>query len=1061
MRFSSVTRRALIALMCAFASATVLAAEARLLRQPDICRDKIVFCYGGDLYIASAKGQHVRQLTSLPGEVSFPKFSPDGEQIAFTADAEGSKDVYVISSLGGKPTRLTFHPADEVVVDWRPDGKSILFRSNGSSFSYRFSRLHEVPAGGGLPTVLELPEAESASLNDAGSLVAFCRTGVAGVSFKRYRGGMAPQVWIYDFATRRAERAVSGEAGNDDPVWMGDSIYFVSDRGDGTIQNLWAYDTKRKALRQITTNKEWGVEWPSKGDGAIIYASGGRLFTYDPKAQRVSAVHIEVPQRESTPAAQVKNVKGLISGAPSLSADGRRVLVSARGDLFLLDPERKLTRNVTQTPGANERSPAWNPVEPCFAYVSDRSGEDQIYLQKDDGSLSALQISQTEPSRLSMLNWSPDGKKLGYSDHRACYYILDPATKASKKIFFNAYLGSDKFVSASWSPDSRWLVYACGNPNWFSSIYLYSLEEEKTYRVTDERIHAYSPQFDPDGKYLYWIADCQVNVEDSYWDGGHHMINPSRILVATLRSDALSPLSEEPLQGAIESGEKLSRLRIDVEGLGQRIVPLPIEDSSYSDLTVSHGRVVYESSPAKGEPALKMFDMAARKESVLVKEAWSYSPAANAERIAYRTAEGIGVLSIGPEERAGDSPLDLSGLTMTIDRRSEWRQIFYEAWRIQRDFFFDEKLHGVDWEAMKRKYEVLLPQVASRGDLNHLIEDLFSELGQSHVEISGGDLPQRRQANAGLLGIDLLVDKGTRSYQIAKIYRGQPWDADRSSPLMQPGMNIRAGDYLLAIDGTPLHEGVNPDELLENKAGSTVVLTLNGRPSLEGSRSVKVRPAAFSEQYGDLLRYNDWVMANMEKVSQATGGRVGYIHFPDTYIPGIESFFRHYHAQLDKQALVLDIRFNSGGYLPHWMIERLNRKALLYSCLPHGKAPLKEPDPVLGGPLVCIANEWTESGGEMFAALFRQLRCGAILGQRTSGNLASTGGFRLMDGGVVVYPALGKVDARGQGIIENVGVSPDVEAVNRPDDVIRGLDPQLSLSVEEIMRKLAVQDKRD
>ena len=454
-----------------------------------------------------------------------------------------------------------------------------------------------------------------------------------------------------------------------------------------------------------------------------------------------------------------------------------------------------------------------------------------------------------------------------------------------------------------------------------------------------------------------------------------------------------------------------------------------------------------------------MFDMSGKKEVHLLKDAWYCSPAAQADALVYRTGGGIGILDIQPGQKNEDQPMDLSGLTMTIALRKEWRQIFHEAWRIQRDFFFDEKLHGVDWQAMKRKYEVLLPHVVSRRDLNYLLEDLFAELGQSHLEINGGDLPDIPQTRNGILGIDLELDPNTQLYRISKIYRGQDGNPERSSPLMQPGMNIKAGDYLLAIDGAPLREGINPDSLLENKAGATVALTIHEKPAMAGARTVKVKAAEFSGHYGDILRYTDWVLNNMGKVNRATGGKVGYIHIPDTYYSGMESFFRYYYPQLDKQALIMDIRFNSGGYPPYWMIERMNRKLLYYSHLPHGKASIKEPDPGFFGAKLCIANEWAESGGEVLAAAFRLTNCGLLIGRRTSGNLASTGGFRLIDGGSVVYPAEGKQNDIGESVIENAGVFPDIDVSNRPDEVIRGGDPQLERGIQEIMSKLEVKEK--
>jgi tricorn protease len=1036
------------------------AAETRMLRYPDIRHNKIVFCYGGNLYIASATGKNVKQLTSYPGEELLPKFSPDGEQIAFTAEFEGNKDVYVMSANGGKPKRLTFHPADEYVVDWTPDGTKILFRSNGSSSSYRFNRLHVVPVKGGLPEVLELPEADLSSYNDQGDQIAFCRTSTETLLWKRYRGGAVPKIWTYDFKNHKAELRIDDASINHHPMWIGDFIYFVSDRGTIKEQNLWAFNCKNKDVRQLTFYKDWGVKWPSQGGDKIIYENEGKLFVYDVKTEKISGIPIEVALPDSFLAPAINNVQDKIRSA-TISPDGKRVIVEARGELFCLDPENITSRNLTGTPGVNERSAAWSPDGRYYAYISDISGEEQIYIQTEESGSQPVQVSHSVESKLGGLNWSPDSKKIGYSDKRASFYVVELETGETQKIFFNEYFGSSRFVSADWSPDSRWLVYESGNPNWFSSIYLHSLENNETFRVTDDLTNAFNPRFDPDGKYLFWIADCSVTVEDSYWDEDHHIINPSKIIVATLQKDQFAPFSPSEGIGSEKGGRPNLPIRIDIEGLGQRITSLPIGDSSYSNLIALKGKLIYRSEPDSGDSSIKIFDLVERKESILLKGAYSCVPAARADRIVYFSFGRAGILDFRADQKTGDSPIDLSGLTMTIDYRKEWRQMFNEAWRIQRDFFFDENLRGVDWEAMKRKYETLLPAVASRRDLNYLIEDLFSELGQSHVEIKGGELPIIPQSKTGLLGIDLELDQSYRLYKIAKIYRGQNWDAENSSPLTLPGMNIKEGNYLLAIDGTPLKEWVNPDSLLVNKAGETVILTIHEKPTLTGSRTVKVKPAFFSKDRGDLLRYNDWVLGNMEKVNQATGGKVGYIHIPDTYYPGMESFFRYFYSQIHKEGLILDVRFNSGGYPPYWMIERLNRLMIYYSRMPYGKAPIKEPGSGFFGAKLCLTNEWTESGGENYASIFRLLKSGLLVGTRTAGNLASAIDFYLMDMGVVTYPAEGKKTGKGEDFVENVGVFPDIELINRPDDMIRGGDPQLERSIQELMKHLEAEEKND
>ncbi len=1039
-------------------SVASIAKETKILRYPDIYKDKIVFCYGGNLYLASSDGRNVMQLTSFSGEEMLPKFSPDGEQIAFTAEFEGNKEIYVIPVNGGKPKRLTFHPADEYVVDWYPDGTRIVFRSNGSSNSYRYNRLHAVSAKGGLPVVLELTEADLSSFNDTGNKIAFCRTSTETLIWKGYRGGAVPKIWTYDFVTRKAELIIDHNSINHHPMWIGDNIYFLSDRGLNNEQNLWVYNSKKKNTRQLTFCKDWSVKWPSKSNDKIIFENEGRLCIYNIKDEKISNIKIDIAIPENYLAATVRNVQNKVS-SPTISPDGKKVIVSARGELFYLNPERNITRNITETSVVNERYPVWNPEGNYFAFISDISGEEQIYIQTEDFNQKPIQVSNSIKSKLGKLSWSPDGKKIGYSDKRACYYVIDIETKETKKIFFDKYFASERFVNASWSPDSRWLVYTSGNPSWNYSIYLYSLENSKSYRVTDEYIHSNEPQFDPDGKYLYWIADCKVNIEDSYWDNEHHMINPSKIIVATLQKDLSSPFAPDQVNNPKGPDKVEFPIRIDVEGLNQRITVVPIEDSNYSSLIALKGKLIYQSSPAGGESVIKMFDIAGKKESVLLKDAYYCIPAANADKIVYLAAGKVGILDIKPDQKAGDGQIDLSGLNMTIDYEKEWAQIFNEAWRVQRDFFFDENLGGADWEAVKRKYDTLLPYVASRMDLNYLIADLLSELRHSHVEISGGDLPKIPQNKIGLLGIDLKWDKNNQLYKITKILRGQNWDDDKYSPLTLPGLNIKEGSFLLAIDGATLKEGFNPDSLLVDKAGEIVGLTLNDKPTFTDSRKINVKAAAFSEDQGDWLRYHDWVLSNMEKVNKATGGKVGYIHIPDTYIPGVESFFRYFYPQTSKEGLILDIRFNSGGYSPYWMIERMNRIMFCSSHFPYGKAPMKEPDTGFFGPKVCISNEWAESGGENFTSIFKKLNSGLVIGNRTSGNLASARGFALVDGGIVTYPAEGKQNNKGENFVENKGVSPDIDITNRPDDMINGKDAQLERSISEIMKQLKTKVK--
>ncbi|MEN6310849.1 MAG: PDZ domain-containing protein, partial [Acidobacteriota bacterium] len=715
-----------------------------------------------------------------------------------------------------------------------------------------------------------------------------------------------------------------------------------------------------------------------------VFENEGRLKAYDAKTDRVRTLAIQIPQDKGRLQAAVKNVKGLMRGAPSPSPDGKTLLVCARGDLFRLEPEKNAVLNLTRTSGVNEKNPAWSPDGRFYAYISDISGEEQIYLQQADGNGPTRQISDCVNSRLNMLSWSPDGAKIGYTDQRATYYVTDVQTGKTLDVFSDPVASVTQMVSAAWSPDGRWLAYSVSNPSHFHVIHLYSLDRGSDYRVTDGLSEDIEPQFDPDGRYLYWISiGRQISIEsDTYLEQGR-TVDPAKIMALTLDKDAPAPFSDarELLTGR-EAGRQ-TQGRIDVEGLGSRITALPVEASNYSDLLALKGRLVYRSEPAKGEAALKMLDLADGKETSLPRNARFFAPAARADAIAYRAGDKIGVWNIAPDGKIKETPVDLSALTMTIDWRQEWRQIFDAAWRSARDLFFDERMNGVDWPAMKRKYERFLPAVASRADLNDLIGRMLGELRYAETGISGGDLPAIPPSRRGLLGVDLEMDRASRLYRIAKIFRGQNWDPERTSPLTLPGMNVKPGDYLLAIDGTPLREGVNPDALLLDKAGASVTLTIGAGPGRTGAREIKVKPAAFSSREGDFLRYNDWVLGNLDKVNKAGDGKIGYIHIPDTYLPGIESFYRYFMTQFDKQALIVDIRFNSGGYSPYWMLEFLNRRFMFNQILPYGKLPMAEPLPGHFGPKSCIVNEWASSGGDMFAYTFKALQSGPLIGRRS------------------------------------------------------------------------------
>lgn len=1038
------------------------ATATKLLRHPDIHDDRIVFTYGGDVFTASVTGEGARRLTDTPEEETRLKLSPDGQMLAFSAHRDGNTDVYVMPIDGDDERRLTFHPADDEVIDWSPDGESIVLRSSRSSFSYRFNRLHIVPLGGGLPRALDLPEAEQASFSNTGDKLAYCRTSTEELNFKGYRGGSVPDIRIYDLNTLISRPIVDDGSVNHHPIWHGSSIYFVSDRAGNKVQNLWRYRLDTRQVDQVTFSDDWNVRWPSKGKNRIIYELGGELYTLaltDSSAQPIK-MEIDIPPTILKPRT-IDPIKAQFRHDNAISPDGQWVISCIRGELILIESRTGQSVNLTQTSGARERGATWSPDGRSFAFISDLGGEEQIYLQDIERSQPARQVSSCSRQRLFRLRWSPDGSKIGYSDHRSTYYFIDLNTMKTTKVFFDEYNGGNVVADAFWSPDSQWLVYDCHLANRLRAVHLYNLGSDRSYQVTEGLTDDYCPQLDPKGRYLYWISDRKINFElvDIGNTGYYYCANPSVIMASSLLEETPPALSRQMPSSERYDVSSAGFLEIDMKGLEDRAVPLPVGDSSLDDLRALDEKLVYTSTPHGGSSSVRMLDLLEQEDHLLMENAHSFQLAGGGVKILYSMDNGPSVLDLRPDQDSEEGMLDYSKVEITIDLRQEWAQIFNEAWRVQRDLCFDDDLHGVDWIAVRAKYEKLLPFVASRVQLNHLIEDMYSELGYSHTEISGGDVDAADQSNNdGVLASDLRWDEERSAYQITRIYPRLRWEAEPTSPLDQPGIKVREGDYLLAIDGVRLAEDLSPFSLLSNKVGQDVALTIASETDMRREHTVTVQPVSFSQDEDSSPRYHDWVKGNMEKVRESSGGRVGYIHLQDTYFPGIESFIRYSYPQVDKDAFIIDARFNSGGYAPSFMIQLLNQSKEFIWALPHGKAPITDPDVTWNGPKACIVNEWTESGGDMVASAFRQRIGGTVIGKRTAGNLSSARGIYLIDKGIATWAASGSVDEQGMPVIDNVGIEPDIEVENLPQDVIDGRDPQLDHAIEILMREIKEED---
>ncbi|MCU0638976.1 MAG: PDZ domain-containing protein [Candidatus Krumholzibacteria bacterium] len=1080
--------RVLLALVLsiALAAGSLNAAdESRLMRYPDIHGDRIVFSYGGDLWLVPSTGGTATRLTSHIGGEGFAKFSPDGKTIAFSGGYDGNLDVYTIPALGGIPRRITFHPKGDMVLDWHPGGKKILFRSNKDAKTNpgpRYSRLYTVDAEGGYPEALPLFEGELTSYSPDGKKIAYNRMSLEFRTWKRYRGGMQQNVWIYDLENNKSEKISDFEGTEAFPMWHGESIYFASDRDD--VMNIHCYNTVTKQIRQITNHKEYDVKWPSLGGDAIVYENAGYLYVLDLKTEKTRKIDIFAPSEQNLKRPEYMDAGNLIA-AFDLSPAGKRAAFEARGDIFTVPAEKGEVRNLTRTPGIRERSPAFSPDGKQVAYLSDRTGEYEIYLAKTDGKGGEQQLTSGLGEFPFALRFSPDSKKIAAFDQTGTLYVVTVESKSIKKVDRDEYQDLADF---SWSSDSNWIAYSKTADNGFRSLFLYSIPEEKSYRATSDLYNDYSPSFDPDGKYLYFLSDRTINIMFRAFEMGWEFVSPTNVCLVTLRSDIPSPLApesdeveakeekkdEEKKNGKEDDKKKEDAdkkdekkkdepLKIDIEGLEARIVSLPVGSGNFGMVNAISGKVLYaeramdtrvisldDGAPVSGD--LKYFDLAKREEKTIISGVNNYTLAPGGDKLMYGAFGGIfGIIDIAPGKNVGDGNIK-TRLETKVDPVAEWTQMFHEAWRLERDFFYVDNMHGVDWKGIRNRYEVLLPYLTSRADLNYIIGEMQAELNVGHAYIGGGIAPGPRPpvVGGGYLGCDFELDQKSGRYRFSKIYTGRNWDGQFAAPLTQPGIDVKEGEFLIAVDGRDLAWPATPEELLENTAGRQVVISVCGDPSGKDARDCTV------ETIGDdtNLRYADWVETNRKKVFEASGGRIGYLHVPNTNVWGLMEFAKYFYPQSNMDGIIVDVRYNSGGWLPNFFIEKLGAK-LTNTFKRRDYKPLKVPPTAVTGHLACIINGYAGSGGDAFPYYFKQAGLGPLIGTKTWGGLVGYDrGIPLMDGGFISMPSIGFINLEGEYDVERVGVAPDIEIDNRPDLVVEGGDPQLEKALEYLMEQI-------
>jgi tricorn protease len=1066
-------RRHLLPLLLFLAVPTAASAqqdEARLLRFPATHGNQIVFTYAGNLYIVEAAGGIARKLTNHDGFEMFARFSPDGKRLAFTAQYDGNTEVYVMPAEGGAPKRLTFTATlgrDEVsdrmgpnniVMTWK-DNDTIVFRSRMIEPNDFIGQLFTVSASGGLHQRLPLPRGGFCSFSPDGKKLAYNRIFREFRTWKRYRGGMADDVWVYDFDTKKIENITNNPACDTFPMWAGNKIYFLSDRDKNVRFNLWSYDTVTKETKQHTKFKDFDIKYPSLGDKAIVFELGGHIYRFDLATEKAAKVPIRILEDFVSGRTAQKDVSKNIFSF-EISPDGKRALFDARGDIFTVPAKDGPTRNLTATSGVHERNPKWSPDGKWVAYVSDASGEDEIYITPQDGSGGARQITDAGAPYKFEIRWSPDSKKILWADRKLRLQYVDIETKKITQVAQGKVWEIRQYA---WSPDSKWVSYSKAELEGMTVVHLYSLEREKDYAVTDRWYESYAPAFSADGKYLFFVSDRDFDPIFSATEWNHAYRDMARIYFVTLAKETPSPF--QPRSDEVETGKKDDKagegggkgkepaaFKVDVEGIQDRILRLEIKPANYRNLQSVGGTVYYIRQGSKDAAAvLLMYDLAAQKETELGKVS-GFEISANGQKMLIAQDGGnYAIIDLPKAAISNPTHLNLSGLTVRLDRQQEWKQIFHESWRQMRDFFYDPGMHGVDWKGIRDHYEPLVAHVNHRADLTYIIGEMISELNVGHAYVGGGDLPKLVKIQTGLLGAQLRQDDKTRYYQITNILKGTNWDKDLRSPLAELGVNVKEGDWIVAVNGKPTNEMVNIYEALVGTAGKQIKLKVNSEPAEKGSREVVIVPIADEHP----LYYYHWVEANIKKVSDATKGQVGYVHVPDMLAAGLNEFARRYYPQLRKKALIIDVRGNGGGNVSPMLIERLQREMALVG-LARDTVPRPNPEAVLLGPKVCLMNEFSASDGDIFPFRFRFYKLGKLIGKRSwGGTVGIRGSLPFVDGGQLYKPEFASYEVDGKRwAIEGHGVDPDIVVDNDPATEYAGTDQQLDRAIEVILEEL-------
>jgi tricorn protease len=1096
------TQFALVRVAALVASFLILATTAysqtKLLRFPDIRGDRVVFTYAGDLWTAPSSGGSAARLTSHPGVEVFGKFSPDGKWVAFTGQYDGDEQIYVVPTFGGEPRQLTFYPArgplaprwgwDNQVFGWSKDSKRVFFRSLRDSWSLPIARLYSVSIDGGPASAFPMPTAGSGDLSPNNDEIVYSPQSRDFRSEKRYGGGQANQLYIFNLKNNAAKRITEGPRATRDAMWLGDTIFFNSDR-DGHF-NLYAYSVSSGKTTRVTTNEPWDVRWPSSdNENQIVYELNGELEVMDARTRKSTAISINVPD-EGNARRPSRVAAGNLIESVGLSPKGERAVFAARGDIFSAPIEKGPTRNLTDSSGAHDKWPSWSPEGSQIAFVSDKSGEEELYLIPQDGSKPAEQITNGGTAMRYAPEWAPDGKRIAFSDKDGKLYVL---TLADRKIVEITDTPRGQIRDYTWSPRGNFLAFTMANQNQFASVFVWSATDGQLRRVTDDYFNSYNPAWDPQGNYLYYLSDREFAPQLSNIEFNYATNRPTYIYAMALRKDVKHPFppesdevtvakpDESPKPAGSPAADKPAdapapapaptaeakpeaapkppaTMTIDFDGISERIARVPVGADNYGGLSAKTGHLLYGIGGAgyygrQGDrtTSLRIYALKERKETTLVEDIRGYILSDDGSKILVAQGPGFNLYDATPVGERTRKAVATSGLYVDRVPVEEWNQIFNEVWRRYRDWFYVSNMHGYDWGSLREQYKPMLKYVAHRSDLNYVISEMIAELTVQHAYIDGGDFQTPPRPRSGLPGARFELDQAAGKYRISKIFGGENAEDIYRSPLTEVGVNASVGDYVLAIDGEELKPTDDPYRLLRNKADNPVQLTINKTPSMQGSRTVSYRPITDEQN----LIYLDWVDGNREKVSKATNGRVGYLHVPDMGANGIREFIKWYYPQLRKEALIVDVRANGGGNVSRMLIERLRRKVLALNYSRTNDDANTYPDGVFIGPMVALLDQNSASDGDIFPAMFREAGLGPLIGKRSWGGVVGiTNRGQLIDGGVVNVPESGFASKNGEWIIEGYGVDPDIEVDNDPQSVISGKDPQLERAIAEVMAKL-------